>query len=290
MWQQRQIMIDQHPDYVNDSENAPIGVFDSGVGGLSVYRHLKALLPNEQFIYYADTANVPYGNKSADEILLLTLQATERLCQRGCKLIVIACNSASANALPAIRKRCCVPIVGLVPAVKPACIKTHTKHIAVLATHATLSGCLLNDVIQEVAIPKGITVHKHFEPMLVPWVEGGMPINSCVADLLIKQVRDWASEGVDVVVLGCTHYPFFRGFLQEYIDANHLAVSLIDSGAAIAQRVKSLLYDHKINAQLPKCLPLTLYASDLDECLVRTVNTLIDDEVSFVEQDFFIGG
>lgn len=146
-------MINQHPDYVNDPENAPIGVFDSGVGGLSVYRHLKAILPNERFIYYADTANVPYGNKSADEILLLTLQAVARLCKRGCKLIVIACNSASANALPTIRKRCSVPIVGLVPAVKPACAKTQTNKIAVLATRATLSGHLLNDVIDEVATP-----------------------------------------------------------------------------------------------------------------------------------------
>lgn len=279
-------MINQHPDYVNDPENAPIGMFDSGVGGLSVYRHLKALLPNERFIYYADTANVPYGNKSADEILLLTMQAVARLCKRGCKLIVIACNSASANALPTIRKRCSVPIVGLVPAVKPACAKTQTNKIAVLATRATLSGHLFNDVIGEVATPNGITVQKHFEPMLVPWVEGGMPIDSHVADLLIEQMRLWSADGVDVVVLGCTHYPFFREFLQAYIDKNNLSMHLIDSGAAIAQRVKSLLSAYQVSANSPKNLPLTLYASHFDEQLARTVGGLIDDQVKFVGYDF----
>lgn len=279
-------MINQHSDFVNDTQNAPIGVFDSGVGGLSVYRHLKAVLPNERFIYYADTANVPYGNKSGDEILLLTLQAVARLCKRGCKLIVIACNSASAHALSAVRQRCSVPIVGLVPAVKPACTMTHTKKIAVLATQATLNGRLLAEVIDDVATPNGIEVYKHFEPRLVPWVESGMPIVSQVASLLIKQVKIWAEDGVDVIVLGCTHYPFFKQFLQEYIDEQQLNIHLVDSGAAIAERVKSLLGIYQIAADSPKTLPLTFYASRFDQKLVATVAGLIDDVVCFVGHDF----
>lgn len=279
-------MINQHPDYRDDPENAPIGVFDSGVGGLSVYRHLKQMMPNERFIYYADTANVPYGNKSGDEILLLTLQAVARLCKRGCKLIVIACNSASAHALQAIRQRCSVPIVGLVPAVKPACAITTTKKIAVLATQATLNGYLLNEVINEVAMPAGIEVYKHFEPMLVPWVEGGMPIDNQVAKLLIEQVKTWATSGVDVIVLGCTHYPFFKGFLQEYIDEHALNIQLVDSGVAIAQRVRSLSEIYQIAAKLSKEQPLTFYASRFDEQLASTVFGLIDDSVNFVGHDF----
>ncbi|MDO4441797.1 MAG: glutamate racemase [Moraxella sp.] len=279
-------MINQHPDYVNDPDNAPIGVFDSGVGGLSVYRHLKQLLPNERFIYYADTANVPYGNKAGDEILLLTLQAVARLCKRGCKLIVIACNSASAHALDTIRQRCSVPIVGLVPAVKPACTMTKTKKVAVLATKATLGGRLLNEVIDTVAVPQGIQVHKHFEPMLVPWVESGMPIDSQVANLLIEQVKIWSADGVDVIVLGCTHYPFFKQFLQNFIDDNQLNIALVDSGAAIAERVHSLLNMYQIAAATPKSSPLTFYASAFDEELVRTVAGLIDDVPVFVGHDF----
>ncbi len=275
-------MINQHPDFINNPNEAPIGVFDSGVGGLSVYQHLRQLLPNERFIYYADTKNVPYGNKSGDEILLLTLQAVARLCKRGCKLIVIACNSASAYALTAIRQRCSVPVVGLVPAVKPACKLTQTKKIAVLATKATLNGYLLNEVINEVAIPNGVTVFKHFEPSLVPWVEQGMPIDSQVANLLIYQTHLWAKAGVDVVVLGCTHYPFFKSFLQDEINKKNLAITLVDSGFAIAQRVQSLLKIFNIASQeipnLTQNPPLQLYATQLTDELLMIVKTLTNQQ------------
>jgi len=275
-------MINQHPDFINNPNEAPIGVFDSGVGGLSVYQHLRQLLPNERFIYYADTKNVPYGNKSGDEILLLTLQAVARLCKRGCKLIVIACNSASAYALTAIRQRCSVPVVGLVPAVKPACKLTQTKKIAVLATKATLNGYLLNEVINEVAIPNGVTVFKHFEPSLVPWVEQGMPIDSQVASLLIHQTHLWAKAGVDVVVLGCTHYPFFKSFLQDEINKKNLAITLVDSGFAIAQRVQSLLKIFNIASQeipnLTQNPPLQLYATQLTNELLMIVTTLTNQQ------------
>lgn len=271
-------MITQHPDFAND-KTAPIGVFDSGVGGLSVYLHLKAMLPSERFIYYADTANVPYGNKSGDEILLLTLQAVARLCKRGCKLIVIACNSASAHALTVLRERCTVPIVGLVPAVKPACQLTKSKQIAVLATRATLEGHLLNDVINQIATPQNITVHKHFEPTLVPWVEHGMPIDSQVASLLITQTKQWADDGVDVIVLGCTHYPFFKNFLQTYIDTENLPIHLIDSGFAIAQRVQSLLAMFDIANDTPNHAPTQLYATRLDDELLATIHGLINETV-----------
>lgn len=227
-----------------------------------MYLHLKALMPNERFIYYADTANVPYGNKSGDEILLLTLQAVARLCKRGCKLIVIACNSASAHALNALRERCTVPIVGLVPAVKPACALTQHQRIAVLATRATLNGHLLNEVIDQIATPAGVVVHKHFEPTLVPWVESGMPIDSEVANLLIEQMHTWLNDGVDTVVLGCTHYPFFKDFLQKEIGSHHLPIILIDSGVAIAERVAFLLKQHALTAPAQEPTPLCLYATD----------------------------
>lgn len=271
-------MIVQHPDYTNNPDNAPIGVFDSGVGGLSVYLHLKQALPNERFIYYADTANVPYGNKSGDEILLLTLQAVARLCKRGCKLVVIACNSASTYALTTLRERCSIPIVGLVPAVKPACLLTKSKKIAVLATKATLDGELLAKVIAEVATPKGITVYKQFEPTLVPWVEAGMSQASYTATLLEEQLKLWAMMEIDVVVLGCTHYPFFKEFLQNKIDTYGLDIQLVDSGMAIAQRVKSLLMAFGMLSNLKQQNePLQLYATRLDEQVLSTVNMLIKE-------------
>lgn len=273
-------MIEQHPD-LKDNSTAPIGIFDSGVGGLSVYLHLKALMPNERFIYHADTANVPYGDKLGDEILFLTLKAVSQLCQWGCKLIVIACNSASAYALNAVRGQCDVPIVGLVPAVKPACHLTHTQKIAVLATQVTLNAQLLNDVIDDVATPQGIVVYKHFEPMLVPWVENGMPIDSQVVHLLIKQTKQWADMGVDVIVLGCTHYPFFKGFLSSYLQKENLAVHLIDSGLAVAQRVKSLLDLFHMASSTPNTTPMQLYATHLDDDLIATAKKLSGE--SFIE-------
>lgn len=271
-------------DSHHSSNLAPIGVFDSGVGGLSVLRHLVQLMPNERYIYYADTKNVPYGNKSADEILFLTLQAVDWLCKKGCKLVVIACNSASAHALTALRERCGVPIVGLVPAVKPACQITQTGQIAVLATQATLQGKLLAQVIDEVATPMGISVYKHFEPMLVPWVEQGMPITHQVADLLIEQTSQWRQMGVDVIVLGCTHYPFFRQFLQAWIDDNAVPMTLIDSGVAIARRVQSLLAVFQIASpdDAPHGEPLQFYASQLTDDVQMTAKRLADMPVSFL--------
>lgn len=252
--------------------NAPIGIFDSGVGGLSVYLHLKDLLPNERFIYYADTANVPYGDKSANEINDLTTKAVEWLMTQGAKLIVIACNSASAYALDVLREKYPkLPIVGLVPAIKPACTLTQTKKIAVLATKATLMGNLLQSVIAQYATPNAISVHKHFEPRLVPWVESGMPIDHDVANLLIEQMYAWIHDGIDTLVLGCTHYPFFRQFLQNEIDKYTLPITLIDSGVAIAKRVAFLLKEHTLSTTTPNPQPLYLYSTDHN----HTAQTLV---------------
>lgn len=241
--------------------NAPIGIFDSGVGGLSVYLHLHELLPNEQFIYYADTANVPYGEKNDQQIIELSKKAVEWLTKQGAKLVVVACNSASAYALNELRSIFSIPIVGLVPAIKPACQITKSKKIAVLATRATLNGQLLEQVVNEFALPQNIEIHKHFEPKLVPWVESGMPIDDTVADLLIKQMHLWLNDGVDTLVLGCTHYPFFKDFLQENIDKNQYNMNLIDSGVAIAKRVQSLLTSHNIANTTTNTTTLTLHST-----------------------------
>lgn len=221
---------------------APIGLFDSGVGGLSVFLHLAKALPQEHYLYFADTLNVPYGSRSSAEIFQLTLNAVEWLYHRGCKLIVIACNSASAHALDAARLRYpTLPIVGLVPALKPAVLASQTKHVAVLATKATLEGKLLNQVITEVAAPSGTAVTKHFDPHLVPWVESGMPRHHQTAIRLINSLHEFHQGGVDHLVLGCTHYPFFKPLLEAEIEQQQLPIRVLDSGAAIAARVQYLL-------------------------------------------------
>lgn len=264
---------------IADKSNAPIGLFDSGVGGLSVYLHLAQQLPAERYVYYADTKHVPYGNRDSEDIEKLTLIAIDWLYQQGCKLIVIACNSASAYALEVARRRYPqLPIVGLVPALKPAVINSKTGKIAVLATKATLEGTLLSQVIANIALPKGSIVTKYFDPLLVPWVESGMPEQSETAQRLCQQLRCFADDQVDYLVLGCTHYPFFKDFLLREIKAQQLPLKVVDSGQAIAARVKYLLMINKMLA-LPQTdnttKPLTFFASKYDNCLTSLVPSLV---------------
>lgn len=280
---------------VKNDRSAPIGLFDSGVGGLSVYLHLAQQLPHERYVYYADTLHVPYGNRDSEDIKALTLTAVEWLYQQGCKLIVIACNSASAYALETAR-RCYpqLPIVGLVPALKPAVLASKTGHVAVLATKATLNGTLLNDVITNVASPHATKVTKYFDPKLVPWVESGMPKDSKTAQDLRQQLRLFTQDGIDQLVLGCTHYPFFKAFLRQEIAEQQLAIQIVDSGQAIAERVKQLLLINQLLA-LPAEVaadealkdkatrvnlspPLTFYATKYDEKLGVVIQHLLGQQ------------
>lgn len=273
-------------DYRRD---APIGLFDSGVGGLSVYNHLAEQLPAERYVYYADTLHVPYGNRDSSDIEALTLAAVTWLYEQGCKLIVIACNSASAHALDAARRYYPqLPIVGLVPALKPAVLASQSGHVAVLATKATLNGTLLNKVISEIAIPYQTTVTKYFDSRLVPWVEAGMPENSETAECLREQLRNFADNQVDYLILGCTHYPFFKAFLQAEIDKRQFSMHIVDSGQAIAARVQSLLIERdllaeKINSGFYS-QALTFYASKYDEFLTALVQQLVgtDRKVNYL--------
>lgn len=280
----------------NTARSAPIGLFDSGVGGLSIYLHLAQQLPNERYIYYADTLNVPYGNRESEDIEALTLKAVEWLYQQGCKLIVIACNSASAYALDTARK--CypqLPIVGLVPALKPAVLASKSGHVAVLATKATLNGSLLNDVIASFANPNSTVVTKYFDPQLVPWVEAGMPVEDETAQRLRQQLRAFANEGIDQLVLGCTHYPFFKSFLLDEIAQQQLSIQVVDSGQAIAERVKQLLVANQMSATLDDetstqdlsainktnvdiRLPLTFHATKYSDRLSALIERLLGKE------------
>ena len=276
--------------------NAPIGLFDSGIGGLSVYLHLAQQLPNECYVYYADTLNVPYGDRDSQDIETLTLKAVEWLYQQGCKMVIIACNSASAYGLETAR-RCYpqLPIVGLVPALKPAVLASKSGHVAVLATKATLNGSLLNDVIVNVANPNGTVVAKYFDPKLVPWVESGMSEDDDTAQNLRHQLQVFVDEGVDQLVLGCTHYPFFKTFLLNEITQKQLPIQIVDSGQAIAERVKQLLILNHLSASLSTAeethdkkrqtgdnmrLPLTFHATKYSDKLGALVERLLGEETS----------
>ena len=215
---------------------APIGVFDSGVGGLSVAREIRALLPAESILYFADTLNCPYGGRPLEEIRALSLAAGTELLDRGAKIIVIACNTASGAALETMRETLPVPIVGMEPAVKPAVAATRVGRVGVMATEATLRTERFQRLTREHA--RDVTVAAQGCPGLVELVEAGELSGPRVREALAGVVAPLRAAGVDSVVLGCTHYPFLREAIEEALGPG---VRVIDSGPAVARQVERVL-------------------------------------------------
>ncbi|GIW11906.1 MAG: hypothetical protein KatS3mg061_2963 [Dehalococcoidia bacterium] len=186
--------------------DAPIGVFDSGVGGLTVVREVRALLPQEDIYYFADTAHCPYGDRPLAEVMELAAQVTEHLLEQGAKLIVVACNTASGAALQALRQRYpAVPFVGMVPAIKPACRLSPSGRVGVLATALTVQADLFSDVVHRFARDCRLTIQTC--PGLAETIERGELSGERVFALLREYLAPLKAARVDVCVLGCTHYP-----------------------------------------------------------------------------------
>jgi glutamate racemase len=214
----------------------PIGVFDSGVGGLSVLRELRALLPHEDFIYYADSAHCPYGGKSSAEIRARACAITEELLAAGCKLIVVACNTATIAAVEHLRAVYPVPFVGMEPAVKPACALTRSGVVGVLATGSALGGDKFHRLVAEHS--GAVRVITQPCPGLVEQVEAGDMDGPETRRLLRTYLVPLAVQHADVIVLGCTHYPFLRPQIEAIAGAS---VTILDTGAAVARQAQRLL-------------------------------------------------
>ena len=229
----------------NATADAPIGIFDSGVGGLSVALEIARYLPNERFVYYADTAHVPYGPREDQEIRDLTAQAIEWLYRQGCKVAVVACNTASAFSLDYLRDYYgeSFPIIGLVPALKPAVLNTQSKTVAVLATPATFRGQLIKEVISRFAEPAQVKVLPVTSLALVPFVEAGEQMSEACLQTLKEILQPVVDQGADYLVLGCTHYPFLKASIQ-YIFGPKL--TLIDSGFAVARQTARILIKNEL--------------------------------------------
>jgi glutamate racemase len=216
--------------------DAPIGIFDSGIGGLSVMREVRALMPAEDLIYYADCAFCPYGTRPAEEISVRCLAIGEELVTQGAKALIVACNTACAVALPELRDRFDVPIIGLEPAVKPATLLTRTQRVAVLATPRTVASERLANLIRNYA--HDVVVKTVPAPGLVELVENGQTDGPEVERTLRHLLEPLLAWDIDVVVLGCTHYPFLRREIQRLLGSS---VQIVDSGEAIARRTRVVL-------------------------------------------------
>ncbi len=215
---------------------APVGVFDSGIGGLSVLRDLRRLMPAEDFLYYADSAYCPYGGQSIAAIQGRAVAITEELLAAGCKLIVVACNTATIAAVEHLRANYPVPFVGMEPAVKPACALTKSGVVGVLATGAALGGEKFHRLVARHA--GGVRVITQPCPGLVECVEAGDLDGGFVHELVTRYVEPLARARADVIVLGCTHYPFLRDAIQVAAGAS---VELLDTGEAVARQARRVL-------------------------------------------------
>lgn len=220
---------------------SPIGVFDSGLGGLSVLIELERELPHEDFIYYADRAHCPYGALPQAQIQARAVAITEELLEAGAKLIVVACNTATIAAVEYLRANYPVPFVGMEPAVKPACALTRSGVVGVLATGAALAGDKFHRLVAEHAA--GVRVITQPCPGLVECVESGDLDGPRPRALFERYFEPLRATGADVLVLGCTHYPFLRPLIEGIAGPQ---VQILDTGAAVARQVRRVLEREQI--------------------------------------------
>lgn len=214
-----------------------IGVFDSGIGGLTVAAAIRQALPRERLLYFGDNAHVPYGERTADEILRLSTAISQALLDKGCRSIVIACNTASSAALKALRLRFPdIPFVGMEPAVKPAVEHTKSGVVGVLATKATVQGPTMADVVERFA--QGVEVIQQACPGLAQRIDNGDTTSVETEALLRNWIEPMLERGIDALVLGCTHYPLVRPLIERITGPQ---VRVIEPSAAIARRLAQLL-------------------------------------------------
>ncbi len=254
-------------------DSRSIGIFDSGAGGLSVLQELIKELPNESFIFFADSKNCPYGCKPEEKIIELSSAITNFLIAQKCKIIVVACNTATAAAIDWLRGNYDIPFIGMEPAVKPAALNSITKNIGVLATAGTFKGRLYIETSHKYA--SDVNVCYQVGEGLVELVEMGNFNSSDAEVLLLKYLKPMLDCDIDQLVLGCTHYPFFKPLLAKLLPSN---VEIIDPAPAVAKQVLRVLIDYKLNnTDTEKNPNYTFYSSGDNEVLQKLVDKIDED-------------
>jgi glutamate racemase len=225
------------------SSNAPIGIFDSGVGGLSVLRHIRAQLPHEHLIYVADAGFAPYGDKSEQVVAQRSLAIADFLVERGAKALVVACNTATISAIKVLREHYPdMPIVGVEPGLKPAAAASRSGKVGVLATYNTLHGAKFLALREQVSAATGVSFLLQPCVGLVDQIELGELGSPGILAMLQRYVAPLLDQGADTIVLGCTHYPLVRASIEQVIAAaTDQPVTLVDTGDAVARQLARLL-------------------------------------------------
>ena len=220
----------------------PIGIFDSGIGGISILEKLKQLLPNENFIYLADNQNCPYGSKSKKEIISLSKKNCEKLIELNCKIIIIACNTSTTNSIKKLREIIAIPIIGIEPGLKPAIHYTKTKNIGILATEKTLGSKLFFETLNQNRIDD-IHIHEQIGYELVNLIEEGSHSKQNLQKILEKYLAPMINKKIDCLLLGCTHYNHIKDIIEEIIPVD---IKIVDTITPVNKRVLNILKSNNI--------------------------------------------
>ena len=257
-----------------DLKNAPVGVFDSGVGGLTVMREIMRQIPNESIIYFGDTARVPYGNKSKETVTRFSRQIVHFLKSHQVKTIVVACNTASAYALDELEKECDIPIMGVVkPGAKAAVEATRNGKIGVIATEATIGSGIYSHYIKE--LKSSATIYGKACPLFVPLVEEGLWEDPVTEEIARRYLAELIDNDIDTLILGCTHYPLIRSTVRKVIGEQ---VTLVNPAYETAIELRRVLAD---NGLLREAAPklgenqYQFYVSDMAEKFKVFANSII---------------
>ena len=254
----------------------PIGLFDSGVGGTSIWREIHNLLPTEDTIYLADSKNAPYGQKTKDQIIELSIKNTEYLLNQNCKIIVVACNTATTNAIKELRKKYDVSFIGIEPAIKPAALNSEKRVIGILATQGTLNSELFHQTAGKFQDTQIIEQIGHG---LVPLIENG-DINSQKMDKLLHQyLEPMIAANIDYLVLGCSHFPYLIPQIKKILPEE---IKIIDSGEAVARQTKSILKENNmLNLKTDKGKAIFYTNSN-----PKVLNDLLSSKYTVIPKDF----
>lgn len=264
---------------------ALIGVFDSGVGGLSILDEALRQLPQHDYIYLADSANAPYGERSSDWITDRSLVLCRYLLDQGCDAIVLACNTATAQAIAQIRNSLAIPIIGVEPGIKPAAMQTQNGIVGVLATEATLKSDKFNALLA--TLPSNCQFIKQAGAGLVPLIEAGKANSEAALELLAIHLQGIQDAGADTLVLGCTHYPFLRKAIRKLLGES---IAIIDTSEAVVKQLKRQLEIKAVPNSKNGKQQLTFISSKDEQSLLAMANELIySDMQSHHVQAKFLG-
>lgn len=255
--------------------NQPIGLFDSGIGGTSIWFAIHELLPNEDTIYLADSKNAPYGKKTKEEIIALSIKNTEFLLEKNVKLIVVACNTATTNAIKELRDLYKVPFIGIEPAIKPAAIHSKTQTIGILATKGTLSSELFNKTVEKY---QDTHIIEQIGYGLVELIENGELNSPEMEKLLHSYLQPMIEANIDYLVLGCSHYPYLIPLIKKIIP-NH--IQIIDSGEAVARQTQKIIEENVGKHDVGKSNAI-FYTNTNPKVLTEILN----NKYKVIKQDF----